>query len=238
MYRINPEVFRRLLVIYKRRGNERKRFLGVPDRKNGEEGVGLRGSSQCGGQGPEDHLLAWNGQAHVVMEAELLLRHVQKALKLGMVEKRDRHYESAPLLPNVHREVSLGHVPRQLPGFLPGVLLPEAGAPLQDLLHSFLDGHISRIGSSAALKTEAKESLSTDRSAEERRLEIKVEEIYAERKDLERGSSLRRGESLVEEPAPGLGYIYRSWVDAEHRHVRGQDRPRAIWAVCKEHAGQ
>ncbi|RRT62836.1 hypothetical protein B296_00021467 [Ensete ventricosum] len=84
-------------------------------------------SSEHGREGAEDDLLARDGEAHVVVEAELLLGLPQQALELGVGEVRDGHDEPAPALAHVHREVALGHVHWLL-------LPPQARAPLQYLL--------------------------------------------------------------------------------------------------------
>ncbi|CAL9154395.1 unnamed protein product, partial [Musa hybrid cultivar] len=84
-------------------------------------------SSEHGGEGAEDDLLARDGEAHVVVEAELLLGLPQQALELRVGEVRYGHDEPAPALAHVHREVALGHVHRLL-------LPPQARAPLQYLL--------------------------------------------------------------------------------------------------------
>ncbi|CAL9105592.1 unnamed protein product, partial [Musa acuminata var. zebrina] len=90
-----------------------------------------RVSSERGGEGAEGHLVAGDGEAHVVLEAELLLGLAEEALELGVVQVGDGHDVPAPVLADVHHEVAPGHVHRR-PFLL--LLPPQARAPLQYLL--------------------------------------------------------------------------------------------------------
>ncbi|CAD5175233.1 unnamed protein product, partial [Musa acuminata subsp. malaccensis] len=80
------------------------------------------------GEGAEDGLVAGDGEAHVVVEAELLLGLAEEALELGVVQVGDGHDEAAPVRADVDDEVALGNVHRR--PFPP----PRARAPLQHLL--------------------------------------------------------------------------------------------------------
>ncbi|CAD5195022.1 unnamed protein product, partial [Musa acuminata subsp. malaccensis] len=139
--------------IYKSNPQQYMWGLGTKRKKEHQQSVVVlrpaRRSPEHGGEGTEDDLLAGDGEPHVVVEAELLLGLAEEALELGPLQVGDGHDEAAPLLPHVHREVALGHVPRQL--LVQALLPPQARAPLQHLLDgrrlrklvALPDGHLS-----------------------------------------------------------------------------------------------
>lgn len=71
-----------------------------------------------------------------MVKPELLLGPPEEALELRASQQGDRDYVPAPVLPDVDGEVAFRHVEREapVPFIVPAVLLPEARAPLEDLL--------------------------------------------------------------------------------------------------------
>lgn len=92
-------------------------------------------SPDHGGEGSEEYFLAGERQPHFVVESELLLRSPEKALELRVSQEGDRNDVAAPILADVDGEVSFRDVDGEAI-LVVIVLLPQAGAPPQDLLQA------------------------------------------------------------------------------------------------------
>lgn len=85
-------------------------------------------------QRAKNDFFAWNSQAHVMVKPELLLSHLQQALKLRVAQPRNRDYVSASVFAYVHSEMPFRNIIRETAFIVAIVFLSEARTLLEDLL--------------------------------------------------------------------------------------------------------
>ncbi|KAI4376087.1 hypothetical protein MLD38_013881 [Melastoma candidum] len=100
-------------------------------------------SDDAGELRSEDHLLARDGESHVVVEPKLLFGLSEETLEFGVIEDRDGNNVPSPVLPDIDGKVAFGNIEGEAVLVVADVdLFAQAGAPLEDLLE---DGRVRQL---------------------------------------------------------------------------------------------